>query len=105
MLTQHRVQEVAISVDGPVEVAPAAADFHVGLVDVPGAAGLAAALGAQLLTDDWRKAKLPDADGLVADLVAALQAELSHVAEAELVAQTPKNSEENHVGRELEIVE
>ena len=38
LLAEHRVDELAVAVDRPVEVAPAAGDLHVGLVDVPGAA-------------------------------------------------------------------
>ena len=37
----HGVQEVALAVDGAVERAPAPGDLHVGLVQVPGAAGVA----------------------------------------------------------------
>ena len=35
VLAEHGVEQVAVSVDGSVEVAPTAADFDVGLVQVP----------------------------------------------------------------------
>ena len=48
LLTQHRVQEIAVPVNGAVQVTPATADLHVGLIDVLGAAVcLAAAPGTQ----------------------------------------------------------
>ncbi len=86
MLAQHRVEEIPVPVDGPVEVAPAAADLHVGLVQILGAPATTSALRTQLLADHWREAILPAADGLMTDLVAALHEELCDVTEAELVA-------------------
>ena len=47
LLAQHRVDQLPVTVDRPVEVAPAAGDLHVGLVDVPGPARVAASLGAE----------------------------------------------------------
>jgi hypothetical protein len=39
------------------------------------------------------------------DLEPALQEELGYVPKAELVTQTPEDREQDHIGRELEIVE
>ena len=39
VLAEHRVDELAVVVDGSIEVAPAAGDLHVRLVDVPGTVG------------------------------------------------------------------
>ena len=66
---------------------------------------MAAALGAQQLTDRWREAERPDADGLVADLVAVLQEELCDAAEPEFAVQAPEDGEQDDVGGELKIVE
>ena len=65
---------------------------------------MAAALGAQPFTGHGREAPLPDADGLVADLVTAMQQELCNVTKAELVAQAPEDGELNDIAGELEIV-
>ena len=43
VLAAHGVEEHPLAVDGAVAIAPAPGDLHVGLVQVPGAAGLAAA--------------------------------------------------------------
>ena len=67
----------------------------------PGDPGLLATLGAKILTNQRRKSELPDPDRLVADLEPALQEQLSHIAETELAAQAPENSEQDDVCREL----
>ena len=104
-LTEHRVDEGAIPVDGPVQVAPTPGDLHVRLVDVPGLPGTAAPPGAELVGEQRREAELPASDRLVRDLESALEQQLGDVAEAELVAQAPQHGERHDVGRMLEIVE
>ena len=42
LLAQHRIDELPVAVDGPVEVAPPPGDLDAGLVDIPGPARLAA---------------------------------------------------------------
>ena len=46
-LAQVDVNQVAVTVDRPVQVLPLARDFDVGLIDIPAAASLALALSAQ----------------------------------------------------------
>jgi hypothetical protein len=41
MLAQHRIDQVSVTVDCPVEVTPPAADLQVGLVNIPADAGCA----------------------------------------------------------------
>ena len=45
LLTQPRIEECPIAVDSPIQGAPAARDLHGGLIDGPGDAGVASALG------------------------------------------------------------
>ena len=91
MLTQHGVQEVAVSVDSAVQVAPEGAEFDVGLVQLPGTTSLAPAPGAKTLADYRGKAKLPGSDSLVADLETTLEEELRHVAKPKLVSPAPQS--------------
>jgi hypothetical protein len=51
VLTEHRIEQVAISVDGTVQVTPVTADLDVHLVQIPGDPGLPATLGAKILAD------------------------------------------------------
>ena len=50
------------------------------------------------------RARLPATNGLVGDLVAALEQQLRDISEAELVAQPPQHREQHDIGRVLEFV-
>ncbi len=93
VLAEHRIEKVSISIDRTVQVTPAATDLDVRFIQVPGDPCCAAALRAKILADHRCKAELPGPDGLVADLEPALLEQLCHIAEAELVPQTPEHSE------------
>ena len=105
MLAQHRVDELAVPVDGAVQVTPTSRDLHVRLVDVPGLPGTAAPPGAELVGEQRCEAELPAADGLVRHLIAALEHQFGNISEAELVAQALHDGEQDDVGREVEIIE
>ena len=51
VLAEHRVDEGSVAIDRSVEVAPAAGDLHVGLVEVPGGADAPATPRAELMGD------------------------------------------------------
>ena len=76
-----------------------------GFVQIPGATGLTAALGAKILTAEWCKPKLPDSNGFVADFETTLQEKLRDITEPELVSQASENRERDDISRKLEIVE
>ena len=69
----HGVEEHSLAVDGAIERAPAPGDLHVGLVQGPGAAGVAAPLRAPPIREQRGEAALPGADRLVAVLKAAME--------------------------------
>ena len=85
----HGVEEHPLAVDGAIERAPAPGDLHVGLVQGPGAAGVAAPLRAPPIREQRGEAALPGADRLVAALEAALEEPLGDVPDAALIAETP----------------
>ena len=73
------VEEHPLAVDGALARAPAPGDVHGGLVQVPGAAGLAAPLRSPPIREQRGEAALPGADRLVADLEAAREEPLGAV--------------------------
>src|SRR4051812_9078406 len=101
VLAEHGVDQIAVAVDGTVDIAPAAPDFQVGFVHVPGASS-GAALPPTTLPEfcdqDRREFRFPFADGLVTEDDAALQEHLAEVQKREAVAQAPEHHECNDSG-------
>ena len=79
-------------------------DPQVRLVRVPLRAALPAPLGAQPGGQERGEARLPVADGLVAEDEAPRQEHLRQVPQAQLVAQPPQHDEQHEVGRVLQVV-
>src|SRR3954447_26214674 len=100
MLAEHRVNEIAVSVDGAIQVSPAATNLQVGLVDVPAAAaGTALAMPAlaEFAREQRCELRLPLADGLVANHDAEEEEYLAQTAQGEGIAQPPQRHERDHV--------
>ena len=98
------VDDLAVLVDGPVDVAPAAGDLDVGLVDEPAVADRVAARPGRV-GQERREALHPPVDGDVVDLDATLGEEFLDVAIGQPVAQVPAHREHDHLGREPEAFE
>ena len=88
--------DLAELVDRSVDVAPAAGDLHIGLVDLPAITdGMAAGPGS---LDQQRREPLdPPVDGDVVDLDAALGEQLLHVAVRQREAQLPPHGQHDQV--------
>ena len=99
----HGGEEPPLAVDGAIESAPAPGDLHVGLVQVPGAAGVAAPLRAPPIREQRGDATLPGADRLVAALEAALEEPLGDVPDAVRIAEPPAHGAPPAGGRVLAI--
>jgi len=76
VLTQHRVDHVAISINGAIEVVPLAANFDVRLIGISRTACFAFAPGAQLLCDKRSKACFPVSNCFMCEFEAAHQEHL-----------------------------
>src|SRR4051794_32232307 len=59
VLTQHRVDQVTITIDCPIQVVPLAIHFHIGLIGVPRPTSFTSTSAAQLLSDKRSKPGLP----------------------------------------------
>ena len=107
-LAEHGVDQVAVPVDGAVEVTPPASDLQIRLVHVPvAAAGTALAVPAppEFVGQDRRELGFPVPHRFVAEHDAALEEHLAKVAQGEAVAQPPEHHEGDDVGRVLRPVE
>ena len=105
VLAQHRVEQLPIAIDRPVQVAPAPGDLHIRLVQIPRAAGASGSASAELIADQRREAELPGADRLVRNVVAALQQQFGDIAQPELVAEASEYGEQHDVRWKLQFVE
>ena len=104
-LTEIDIDQVAVTIDRPVEIAPLTGDFDVGLVDVPAPAGFAGPALAQAFGDQRRQLGLPIPHRLVGEHEAPDQEHLRQLTQAQLVAQPPKDHEEHDVGWNLDPVQ
>ena len=80
MLAEHGVDQVAVPVDRPVEVAPSAADLQVGLIDVPTgprSAPPAMLALAELIPHHGRQLSLTVTNGFMTDLDPAQRHDLA----------------------------
>ena len=101
---QQDVDDLAVLVDGPVEISPCASDLHIGLVDerpVTGAwrHGRAASMNSR------GESLNPPVDGDVIHGDATLSQQLFDVAVRQSVPQVPPDREGDHLPREPEASE
>jgi hypothetical protein len=95
------VDDLAVLINGPVDVAPPARDLHVGLIHAPTVADrLAARPGC--IGQRGREALHPSVHGDVIDLDATLTEELLDVAVGEPVPEVPAHRQDDDLGREPE---
>lgn len=100
MLAQLRVDQVSVPVDRPVEVAPPAANFQVGLVDIPadpGSAPGSVTPFAQRVAHDRQQLCLPVADSLMADFDPAYRHDLTQIPQGQPIAQPAEHDEGDDV--------
>jgi hypothetical protein len=100
---QHRVDEVPVAIDRPIQVAPAAMNLEVGFVDVPTlarAASCAVTPLAQRLTDHRQQLRLPLPDALVAHGEPAQEQDLAEIPQCQPVAQPAEHHERYDVARQ-----
>ena len=105
VFAEHRLKQVSVPIDCPVQVSPPSVHSDVGLVQVPGNASVISSLVFELLDHQWSEPELPDTDCLVADFEATLEEKFRDVSETELVPKSSQYRHQDDVGRELEIVE
>jgi hypothetical protein len=101
-LAQHRVDQVAVPINRPIEVAPPAADLQVGLVKVPVYAGSAPGAVppfAQRISQDRQQFRIPIPNRLMANDEPAEQEHFAQIPERQPIAQTAENHKADDVAR------
>jgi hypothetical protein len=105
VFAQHRINQIAIPIDGTVEVFPDSSDFDVRFIHVPGAASLSLPFASEFVGKQGSKAGFPLSNSLMRELEAAFKEHLSQVTKAEFVAHAPEHDEQHDVSWELKKIE
>jgi hypothetical protein len=99
-VTYHRVDQVAVPVNRPIQVNPLASDLQTRLVEVSTGAGLGPppmpAL-AQFISHDRQQLRLPVPDGLMTNRDAAERQDFTPVTQGEPIAQAAEHRERDDV--------
>src|SRR5512135_2855695 len=98
LFAEHRINQVAIPIDGPIEVAPLSMDTDVCFIHVPGFPRLSASLSTQLICHERCKTSFPVSNGLMSEHKTALQEHLGQIAQAQLIAKPPEHDEQDDIG-------
>src|SRR5215471_21365396 len=107
-LAQHRVDEVPVAIDRPIQVAPAAMDLEVGFIDIPALARTASCAVtplAQHLAHHGQQLRLPLPDALMADGEPTQEHDLAEIPQCQPVAQPTEHHEGDDVARERRPIE
>ena len=105
LFTEATVDQIAVTIDGSIQVAPAPEYPDIGFINIPSLADFAAPLFAQDLGDERCEFRLPLPYRLVGKGDSAFQKHLCQVAQAQLVAKAPSHDQENDVRGSFEKVE
>ncbi|MCM8739339.1 hypothetical protein M5E06_35275 [Azospirillum sp. A1-3] len=102
---QVDIDQIAVGVDGPVQVLPLPGDLQVRLIHVPVPADFALAPFAQGPGEQLRQLGFPVAHRLVREDQPAQQQDFCQVAQAELHPEALQHNKKGHIGGDLQPVQ
>jgi len=102
---EPRINQIAISIDGSIEIASFPFDGDGGFNHVPGPPYLATSLSSQLIRHERIKTGFPVSNGLMGELKAALHEHLGQVPRAQCVPEPPEDDQEHDVRGVFQKVE
>ena len=103
--TEHRVDQIAVPVNGAIQIAPLALNFHVGFIDIPAPAHFPLPLATDVLSQQRSETLLPLPCGFMRELESTQQKHLGQIPQAQLIQQPAEHDLEDDVGGKLEMVE
>jgi hypothetical protein len=104
-LTKHRVDQIALTINGTVQVAPFSLDLYVRLIDVPAPSNLASTFATQVLGKQRREALFPLPYRFVRKFEAAQQEHFGQVPQAQLITEPAEYHLEYDIGGKLQVIE
>jgi hypothetical protein len=105
LLTEARINQVAIGINGSIEITPFPLDPHVRFIHVPRLSCVSTSLGPQLLCNEWSKPHFPLPNCLIGEHPSSLEKHLGEVSQTQLVPEPPQDDQENHIGGVFQKVE
>src|SRR5258708_36769889 len=96
---QHRINQIAIVIDCPIQITPLPMHFQIGFIHIPRLPGLPTSLGSQLLRYQRSKSCFPIAESFMCECQTSCQKHLSHVTQAQFITETPQHSEQDNICR------
>ena len=105
LLTHHRINQIAIPIDGAIQVAPCPFNGDGGFIHVPRSACLPSSPHTQLIRKKWGKVRFPVSNGLMRERKAALQNHFRQIAQTQCVPQPPQHDEQDTIGGIFQGVE
>ena len=104
-LAKARINKVAISVNGAIEIAPLSVNFDICLIHLPGSSGLSPPFYPQLVCYQGRKPCFPVPHGFMGEHHAPLPKHFREIPQAQFVAKPPQDNQQNHISGIFEEVE
>ncbi len=95
VLTQHRIDEIAVTINGPIQLCPHTNHVAGGFVAMPGAVSLALADNSQFVSKQRSEARFPVPHGLMRKYETSLQKHFRQITQAYLVAHMPEHHQED----------
>ena len=83
LLAQPRIHQIAIMINGSIEIAPCSMDLDVRLIHIPASPSLVPLFRPQLVSDQGSKPFFPVPNGLIDENKATFQEHLSHITQAQ----------------------
>ena len=98
------VDQLAVPVDGPVQIAPAPLDPEVGLIRIPAVSDPAMTPLAQRLTQERSEFCLPVAHSFMCEHEPSLEKHFRQIPQTQFVPEAPQDDQANHIGGILQPI-
>jgi hypothetical protein len=96
-LTQARIHQVSIGINGTREITPFSPHLHVRFIHLPRLPNVSASFGPQLLSNQWSKAPFPLPNSLIRTYQTPIKNHFSEISRAQLVPEPPQDNEKDHI--------
>ena len=105
LLTQSRINQIAIVINRSREIPPLSTDVDGGFINLPRDSCLTTSLSSQLICKQRGTSSFPISDRLMGEGPPTLQKQFGHITKAQFVTEPPKDHKEDDIRRIVEGIE